>query len=602
MADLNAQLQQVHALFQAGQLDEAKAQCAGVLRSAPNIPIVHQLYGLILRKKGDAQGAITAFEKALALQPGNHEIENSLGNALKDAGRRDAAKVHYQAALRAKKDYFPAAENLAILCDGEEDYAAVMAALAPFSGQPFRPGIEAIYVRALYHQKREDEAQKRLETALAHNPDSYALHYEKARIFLDQKNPEAALEEAKTFQTRSDEERLTAAILRGNALMTLNRVEDSAAAFLSALDIAPASPLAVSAAAKMLWMLGRGDEVDVVYERAIKHAPDNVEMRSDYARTLILMERDRDALDFLHESLDAVGPRPEFYHECATAMIKLRDPQQVVDYAQKAFDLAPDVLPVRANMVRGLLMSGKGEAALAHVMRGLERVPDDQLWIGLEVSALRLLGDPRYEYLTDYKNLVRPMRVPPPQGYETGAAFNDALFAHMKELHRYAQHPLDQSLRHGSQPTVDLLHSKDAVIRSYYEALGGPVMEYINAMPDDPDHPLFRRKKTGFRFTGSWSVRLNDGGYHVSHVHPEGWLSSAYYAEVPSNVAGSKDKQGWIKFGEPPFPIPGADAAEFWFEPKPGWLAVFPSYMWHGTNPIHGTEHRMTIPFDAVPD
>jgi hypothetical protein len=120
-------------------------------------------------------------------------------------------------------------------------------------------------------------------------------------------------------------------------------------------------------------------------------------------------------------------------------------------------------------------------------------------------------------------------------------------------------------------------------------------------MPEDPTHPLYRRKTGNYKFTGSWSVRLNDSGFHVSHVHPEGWISSAYYAEVPDTVANSPTKDGWIKFGEPPFAIPGADSAEPWFAPKPGWLALFPSYMWHGTNPIHGKAHRMTIPFDAVP-
>jgi hypothetical protein len=28
---------------------------------------------------------------------------------------------------------------------------------------------------------------------------------------------------------------------------------------------------------------------------------------------------------------------------------------------------------------------------------------------------------------------------------------------------------------------------------------------------------------------------------------------------------------------------------------------LFPSYMWHGTNPIHGPQVRTTIAFDALP-
>jgi hypothetical protein len=30
-------------------------------------------------------------------------------------------------------------------------------------------------------------------------------------------------------------------------------------------------------------------------------------------------------------------------------------------------------------------------------------------------------------------------------------------------------------------------------------------------------------------------------------------------------------------------------------------LVLFPSYMWHGTNAVHGSQVRTTIAFDAVP-
>ena len=95
-------------------------------------------------------------------------------------------------------------------------------------------------------------------------------------------------------------------------------------------------------------------------------------------------------------------------------------------------------------------------------------------------------------------------------------------------------------------------------------------------------------------------MRLNDGGYHVNHLHPQGWISSAYYVALPAETADERSKSGWIKFGEPRLPTPGADAAYF-VEPRVGRLVLFPSYMWHGTTPIHGPEPRLTIAFDAIP-
>ena len=83
-------------------------------------------------------------------------------------------------------------------------------------------------------------------------------------------------------------------------------------------------------------------------------------------------------------------------------------------------------------------------------------------------------------------------------------------------------------------------------------------------------------------------------------MHSEGWISSAYYVEVPREVEDRGERSGWIKFGEPKFEVPGAKPEKF-VQPAAGKLVLFPSYMWHGTIPIHGDEPRMTIAFDVVP-
>ena len=114
----------------------------------------------------------------------------------------------------------------------------------------------------------------------------------------------------------------------------------------------------------------------------------------------------------------------------------------------------------------------------------------------------------------------------------------------------------------------------------------------------DPSHPLLRRNSEAYRVQGAWSVRLQSHGHHVNHVHPMGWMSSAYYVDLPKNMSGN-DKQGWIKFGEPNLNID--QPAEHYVEPKAGRLVLFPSYMWHGTVPFVGPDTRLTLPFDVVP-
>ena len=82
----------------------------------------------------------------------------------------------------------------------------------------------------------------------------------------------------------------------------------------------------------------------------------------------------------------------------------------------------------------------------------------------------------------------------------------------------------------------------------------------------------------------------------MDHVHPQGWLSSAYYVELPE---AAESREGWLKFGEPGVRIDGC-AAEHFVQPECGLLVLFPSYFWHGTVPFH-EGGRLTAAFDVIP-
>jgi hypothetical protein len=81
-----------------------------------------------------------------------------------------------------------------------------------------------------------------------------------------------------------------------------------------------------------------------------------------------------------------------------------------------------------------------------------------------------------------------------------------------------------------------------------------------------------------------------------AHVHPEGWLSSAFYVRLPQG----RGQEGWIKFGEPGTPTASHLGPEHLVQPEPGLLVLFPSTMWHGTVPFPGDETRLTCAFDLV--
>ena len=79
----------------------------------------------------------------------------------------------------------------------------------------------------------------------------------------------------------------------------------------------------------------------------------------------------------------------------------------------------------------------------------------------------------------------------------------------------------------------------DPAIRALFAAIDAPIRRHIAAIGEGGQN---------YALAGAWSVRLNSGGFHINHIHPEGWLSSAFYVRLPDRMQG---QEGWLKFGEP---------------------------------------------------
>lgn len=176
----------------------------------------------------------------------------------------------------------------------------------------------------------------------------------------------------------------------------------------------------------------------------------------------------------------------------------------------------------------------------------------------------------------------------------------DRLGTLLRSLHTQSEQPLEQSVRRGTQTDGPLLNRIEPEIRQLRRALAQTVREHLRQLPaSDPSHPQLRfARDRPLRFSGSWSVRLEDAGHHEQHVHPEGWFSSALYVALPETLGGT-GKAGWLTLGQPQDSL-GLDLKPIdLVEPKPGRLVLFPSTMWHGTVPYPSGE-RLTVAFDVA--
>jgi tetratricopeptide (TPR) repeat protein len=386
---------------------------------------------------------------------------------------------------------------------------------------------------------------------------------------------------------------------RGAVLSNLTRLKDAEAVFADGVTQWPNNPSLHQALANARWMRGQGASFTRDFEAAIAEHPDDIHLRLHCADLLRLADfRDRSEA-LLREGLSRAPGDPTLLQSLGMLLDELGLTAEGLPLLEQAMAAAPHI-QTRINLVAALLRLGRGDDALREIEPARRADPLNQGWIGYETLALRQLGDPRYHELCDYDTMVRPYMLSPPAGYATIEAFNEALAASLKRLHVLQSHPLDQSVRGGSQTSRSLIHVDDPVIQAFLKMRDEPIRDYIAAMGrPDPNHPWSGRKTGDYRLTGAWSVKLNPGGYHINHVHPAGWISGPYYVQLPKVVAEGEGQQGWVTFGAPRWPTPRCPVEKI-VQPQPGLQVLFPSYMWHGTIPFTDGE-RMTAPLDAVP-
>lgn len=388
-------------------------------------------------------------------------------------------------------------------------------------------------------------------------------------------------------------------LVLARALQTQSRFGDAEHAYRQALARRPTYGDALKDLSQLIWM--RDADLAAAcapLEVAIAAAPADVEPRRIKARLLDYAGHGDEAYRTLVSGpLDGPG-------ELAAAQIGLSlDPQRALNHANRAAALSAGagagavVAAVAVAQAECLLALGRPEAALEPLAALGAREPLNQHVLAHQATAWRMLGDARYGQLYDYDAFVRPYRLAAPSGWATLDAYLGDLAAALHRLHTLKTHPVGQSLRGGSQTTAALTESDDPAIRAFFTAIDAPIRAYMAAVGQGDD-PLRARNTGDYRLKGSWSVRLRPNGFHADHVHSDGWLSSACHIEVPPSVDG-EGREGWLRFGAPPG-LPQL-TAQHHVRPQAGTLVLFPSYMWHGTQPFGGEASRLTLAFDVVP-
>lgn len=382
-------------------------------------------------------------------------------------------------------------------------------------------------------------------------------------------------------------------LMRAHLLGDLGRFADAVAQYRATLAVAPGLIDGHETLARLLPQVGRGAEALDSYADALARTPETGMLWVSALRTAQELGAHDRLIEWAAAGTARFGRDALFDVATAHALSAQGDDGRADALLRDLLAVEPDNVGALLTHAHVLIRRGDPAAAEGPALAAARLAPDNQSGWALLTVIWRLLDNPREAWLADYERLVMPIDIPePPARADLAAALG--------ALHLTQEHPADQSLRGGTQTRGILFDKRVPAVRALADAIRAGVENRLAALPRDDAHPFLARNTGRVAFQGSWSVRLRGSGFHISHIHPAGWLSSAFYAALPPEVGGT-DNAGALAFGAPDAALLTGLKPRRIVTPKAGQLVVFPSYFWHGTLPFESDSPRLTVAFDALP-
>ncbi|HEX8533796.1 MAG TPA: tetratricopeptide repeat protein [Allosphingosinicella sp.] len=572
--------------FVAGRLEQARSDLQAVARLIQDHPAVWHLLALVEKKSEQWEASRKAFARALALNPIDPEINTNFGNLLVQLGEFEPALAHFNRALNTAPQFANArlGKALALQRLGRRQHALAEIDLAARQ-DPGRANVHTARAAVLRELERLGEARQAYERALQLAPNHATALHGRARVALEQGDSDAPLHYRAALTHRPDDLEL----ILGLAEALEAEGDDGGLRLLAeAVERHPDWVTGHEQLARMRSEAGDGRDFADHYRMSLQSSPDNRSLRLSYWKMLAAGGEAPAALDALRAA------RPRLVQDAELQLIEaiLASKSGELELASKLFGAVGE----SAFLARGVhrLRTGDAAQAASYLEKAVEADSSSvEAWAYLG-AVWRLLDDPRSDWLSGQEGLYGTQDL----GLDEARLLDVAEL--LRRLHKARAHPIAQSLRGGTQTRGRLFWRTEPELADLRRSIIAAVERYCEALPPaDLAHPLLRHRDSDLSFGGSWSVRLLGGGFHVSHVHPEGVLSSACYIALPDATGDARDRDGWLEIGGAPPELSAAVSPVATIEPRIGRLALFPSYFFHGTRPFAAGE-RLTVAFDMV--
>jgi len=549
--------------FKVGRYSDAQVILKKLLRQVNITPQIMSLSGDINKATGKLDAAVKDYRQAVTMAPKTPELHYNLALALFANSNIVEAKVALGRALKIRPDYVKA---LVLL-------GRCLAAIEQF-----------------------DDAEQAFTKAITIEPNNYLPHYRLGRLHVYKGNS------AKATESLDASLNINQQLMPAQEALVLNSIysgehQTTADLIEASLRIAPNNESIIAIATD--WAIeNKQDNPYHYYDKAWQNRP-TANLFKDFINSLILSSDSSRAEILMADYEASIGK------DLAWESAKLKILETQGHYEEMISLIKSSPRRSKHQMYNCLAHFALGHYGTSYdcAQKLHHSQPSNQYYLALLTTALRCLGDKRYDQLADYNKLILQANLD--TQFENSPRFRDFktdLIAHLNQLHVTRRAPLQQSVRGGTQTPGNLFaQSKSPLIHSLKHSIADvsqPFFSRLKSAGLNESHPIISAFPDTPYFHASWSIRTAEGGFHKSHIHSKGWYSSACYIDVPEVINDESDA-GYLVLGKPPFKTKDELEPDYSIKPKAGSLILFPSYVWHATQSYQGKGNRLVVAFDV---
>ncbi|MBT6428550.1 MAG: tetratricopeptide repeat protein [Rhodospirillaceae bacterium] len=419
----------------------------------------------------------------------------------------------------------------------------------------------------------------------------------------------------------------------GNILREQGRLDEAIAATEVACELAPREPMNFANLGSLFEENQRPDKAETAFREALARAPGEPGLLDALGRILIKLARPAEAMAALKAAIETAPGLASAHLNMGNLYQEAEQFGAAAKAYQTALDIEPNDISARGNLALVNFRQGnleQAEAGFSHVTKmaphdpvafnNLTQVryqrgelqaalaacdgalacdPGNRTALSNKVIVLNEIPDrAAVRYLQNIDAFVTAQYIATPAGYDSVAAFNDALFGEVEaEPDRFSERG-----QTGARQTRDIMLEPGPAVRAYAGVINGAVRDYIANLAPDPAHPFASTPPHAWRLEawGTISREIPEG--EDTHIHPTAWLSGVYYPRLPAAVRNDNDTGGFLEVGRAPNHIVQTQAPELKIvKPEMGLLVLFPSFVYHRILPFTSPLPRMSVAFDAVP-